>query len=120
MQVRTQKSLGILGTINYVGAILVITYSTQIDYSRELFKGIAFLVSGMSLLFFSGWIYYLSSKEKTSIIHGSLNSLTQVFQRIPEQVDKTKDNASIVTLMKTIEKYPDKIIDLIKDINTKT
>lgn len=114
------ERLGGLGLASFIASIKFLNEASKVSYTTEPYKGIVIIISGILLLLFSGWIYYLNSKEKTLIVHGALNSLTQVFQRIPEQVDKTENNEEIMTLMNAIKGYPDKIINLIKDVETKT
>ncbi|MEK7611304.1 MAG: hypothetical protein AAB486_02935 [Patescibacteria group bacterium] len=118
--VKTIERLGIPGTVTFIGALYALNALNQVDYKIEPQKGYVFILSSLLLLLFSGWIYHLNSKEKTSIVHGALNSLTQVFQRIPEQVDKTRNGEEIEKLMGALKDYPDKIIQLIKDTETKT
>lgn len=107
------QKLGIIGTISYVGAMLVFIAAIQVDFSQQLIKAILLTTIGSVLLIFAGVIYWLESKEETIKVKEALGVLREVFNRMAEQI-ATADKDKTVSITMTINNLPDKIAEVIK------
>lgn len=107
------QKLGIIGTISYVGAMLVFIVVIQVDFSTQLVKAVLLTTIGSVLLIFAGVIYWLESKEETIKVKEALGVLREVFNRMAEQIS-TADKDKTVSITMTINNLPDKIAEVIK------
>lgn len=107
------KKLGPLGTISYVGAIVIFFVITRVNFQTESAKGISLLFIGTSLLLFSGIIYWLEKKEEAIKIREALGVLREVYKRMAEQIS-TADKNKTVSITMTIDNLPKEIAEVIK------
>lgn len=103
------KSLGIIGTINFIGAFTI--YSVVGFGNLSDTKLIIFTIIGLSLLIFSGILYYLAIKIDSTIAHGSLNAITQIYNRVAEQLSQS-DPEKAKVIMEGLKDAPKAILDI--------
>lgn len=107
------KKLGVIGTISYVGSLLLFYVVTRVDFGKDPHKAFVLAFIGAVLLIFSGVIYWLESKEDTIKTKEALGVLREVFNRLAEQIS-TADKDKTVSITMTINNLPDKIAEVIK------
>lgn len=105
--------LGILGTITFVGAIVVFVAVFFVNFNMELAKGISFLIIGTALLVFSAIMYVISARETEETTKEALTVLGGVYNRLAEASPKGT-NEQAVSITMTIDNLPDKIKEVIK------
>lgn len=107
------KKLGPLGTISYIGALLLYLVATRVDFTHEAAKSYLLAGIGTVLLVFSGLIYITKLKRETEVIKEALTVLGGVYNRMAEQIS-TSDKDKTVSITMTIDNLPDKIAEVIK------
>lgn len=112
------QRLGIIGTLSYVGAVVIFLVALSVNFETEPTKAIVLTLIGSSLLLFSGLIYWLESKEETAKVKEALGVLREVFNRMAEQIS-TADKDKTVSITMTIDNLPDKIAEVIKKTSNK-
>lgn len=113
------RKLGPLGTITYVGAILLFLVALFSDFKTESLKPTILAGVGAVLLLFSGIIYYSQTKEKAMLVKEALNVFSGVYNRLAEQIS-TANEAKTESITKTIGKnFPDKISEVIEKSSEK-
>lgn len=110
--------LGIIGSLSYVGAMILFLTVLGVNFSVEPTKAIVLTIIGTCLLFYSGLIYWLESKEETAKVKEALGVLREVFNRMAEQIS-TADKDKTVSITMTIDNLPDKIAEVIKKTTNK-
>ncbi len=111
--VDTVKKLGAVGTISYIGAMLLFIVALQVDFRTETTRGFVLAGIGTLLLVFSGIIYYTQTREKARVVKEALEVLGGVYNRMAEQIS-TADKDKTVSITMTIDNLPDKISEVIK------
>lgn len=109
----TIGKLGVLGTISYVAAVIIFFALFKVDFSREGFKAGILILVGVSLLIYSGVLYFLRVKEETVKIREALGVLREVYNRMAEQI-ASADKDKTVSITMTIDNLSDKISEVIK------
>ena len=107
------KKLGAIGTISYIGAMLLFVVALQIDFRTETTRGFVLAGIGTLLLVFSGIIYHTQTREKAEVVKKALDVLGGVYNRMAEQIS-TADKDKTVSITMTIDNLPDKISEVIK------
>lgn len=112
------QRLGIIGTISYIGAMILFLVVLRVDFNTEFSKALILTIIGATLLIFAGVIYWLESKEETTKTKEALGVLREVFNRMAEQIS-TADKDKTVSITMTINNLPDKIAEVIKKTTNK-
>ena len=105
------KKLGILGFINYIGG-LILYIVVAVDINMPDSRRIIFASLGTVLLIFSGSLYYLVIKLNTSVAHGGLNAITQIYNRVAEQLSMADEKKAKV-IMEGLKEAPNSILKVI-------
>lgn len=103
------KTLGIIGTINYIGGLLI--YKEVILGDLSDIRRLAFAITGAGLLIFSGILGYLAFKIDSTIAHGALNAITQIYNRVAEQLSKS-DPKKAKVIMNGLKDAPKAILQI--------
>jgi hypothetical protein len=107
------QKLGVVGTLSYVGAMILFFLLLWVDFKTETLKVSVLAFIGTALLIFSGVIYWLESREETAKIKEALGVLREVYNRMAEQIS-TADKDKTVSITMTVDNLPDKISEVIK------
>lgn len=105
------KKLGTIGTISFSGSMLSFMAAFFIDFSKTN-KGWALIVTGVSLLLFSGVIYLKESLAKIANRKEALGVLREVYNRLAEQ-STNGTNEQTVSITMTIAELPKKILEVV-------
>ena len=110
------KTLGIVGTINYIGALL--TYSAglllpDLTDTKRLILGLA----GTGLLIFSGILHNSKIKIEAGVSHGALNAITQIYNRVAEQLSSA-DLEKAKIIIKGLERAPHAILKIVNNTSS--
>ena len=111
--VKQVKQLGVVGTISYIGALMLFVVTIQINFQKDFAKGVLLAGLGTILLVYSGFIYLTKSREKAELVKKALDVLGQVYNRMAEQIS-TSDKDKTVSITMTIDNLPEKISEVIK------
>jgi len=112
------KKLGIIGTICYMGAMLLFILVLTVNFQTEVFKALILSGIGTALLVYSGIVYSLEKKEETIKVKEALGVLREVYNRAAEQIS-TADKDKTVSITMTIDNLPDKIAEFIHKFEKK-
>lgn len=81
------KALGVIGTINYIGALILYREAIFGDLSDP--KRLVSVIAGTGLLVFAGILSHLAFKIDSAVAHGALNAITQIYNRVAEQLSQS-------------------------------
>lgn len=108
----TVSKLGILGTISYIGSLLLFIVATRTDFNTDSVRAFTLAGIGTLLLVFSGVVYITRTKEKSNLTKKALDTLGGVYNRMAEQIS-TSDKDKTVSITMTIDNLPEKIAEVI-------
>lgn len=104
------KNLGIIGTINYIGAALIYAAALFLPNITDV-KRLVLGLAGTGLLMFSGFLHNNKIKIDAEVSHGALNAITEIYNRVAEQLSNA-DPEKAKVIMAGLEKAPDAILKI--------
>lgn len=105
------RKLGTIGTISFAGSMLSFVSAFFIDFTKTN-KGWALIITGVSLIFFSGFVYLKEVLAKTANRREALSVLREVYNRLAEASTKGS-NEQTVSITMTIAELPKRILEVV-------